>query len=611
MLNPDTRHLLTDALRPPTGHRLDAAVATTYTLDLASLLLAPLSMAAYDQSEEGIDGASPHELLEAIRRYADRTTVFCQAGGIHAPSTSRKLTVFAEDSVLEVTPPAGRVFHPKIWVLRFIDSTDALTHRFVCLSRNLTADRSWDTVLMLEEDAAAEHQVAAAPAATFLTDLLAMTTRSTSQPRATLIRGLASSLRDRAFAVPAPFTKAELIPFGTPSGGGWPVPDHADRVLAVSPFLDKATVQRLPEGTTLVSRGETLDRLGATALDGLDLRVLLPHADAPPDAPEDEELADESKTRGLEIKTGLHAKVLAWDRGKVGSVLTGSANATSAAFDGNIEFGALLSGPVARCGAATILKEDDNETGFVRLLQPHSASAEPVPDPEFELEKELEEFHVALAGSSPTVTVSADDDAHRLRLSWATLPKPPASSQSWARPITMTNTADRPLTDDRGWPGLGHTDLTPFVAVRTRVERGDLLVERSCVVRADLLGAPEDRARRVLQELLSKVEDVLRYLALLLRDPSIDDVASGLMQTANEKDGSSWNVHGWMDDLVLVEPLVRAFARGDEALERVQSLLVDLRDDNGRLPDLGPDTDAQWQEFEALWQVVTAAREAR
>src|SRR4051795_9479339 len=131
MLQPDARHLLTDALRPPTGWRLDAAVATTYTLDLTSLLLAPLSMAAYDHAEEGIEGAAPHELLEAIRRYAERTTVFCQAGGIHVPSTYRKLTVFAEDSVVEVAPPPGRVFHPKVWLLRFTNPAGEYTHRLL------------------------------------------------------------------------------------------------------------------------------------------------------------------------------------------------------------------------------------------------------------------------------------------------------------------------------------------------------------------------------------------------------------------------------------------------------------------------------------------------
>ena len=39
----------------------------------------------------------------------------------------------------------------------------------------------------------------------------------------------------------------------------------------------------------------------------------------------------------------------------------------------------------------------------------------------------------------------------------------------------------------------------------------------------------------------------------------------------------------------MLEPLVRAFARDDDSLDRVERLLDDLRDDDGKLPDLGPD----------------------
>jgi hypothetical protein len=108
MLEPETRHLLTDALRPPDGFGVDIAVATTYTLDLTSLLLAPMSMAAYDQdSSNGFEDVNALALLEAIRRYAEKTTVFCQAGGIHVPGSYPKLGAFAEGCIVEVKPPTA------------------------------------------------------------------------------------------------------------------------------------------------------------------------------------------------------------------------------------------------------------------------------------------------------------------------------------------------------------------------------------------------------------------------------------------------------------------------------------------------------------------------
>lgn len=597
MLKPDVRHLLTDALRPPTGWRLDAAVATTYRLDLTSLLLAPLSMAAYEQAEGGIENAAPHELLEAIRRYADRTTVFCQAGGIHVPSTYRKLTVFAEEAIVEVAPPPGRVFHPKIWILRFTNAS-ATTHRLVCLSRNLTADRSWDTVLTTDEDDTAVHQMAAQPASAFLEDLLTMSVRAVGEGRADLVQDIASTLRNRHFAVPSPFTSGQLYPLGTSKAHDWPVPADADRALVISPFLDATTIRRLQPGTTIVSRAETFDRLGAEALEGQVLRVLQPHADAPPDV-EEEAAEDTSSSHSLEVKTGLHAKVFAWDVGNVGTLLTGSANATSAAFSGNIEFGVLLSGPASRCGAAAILEDDEKETGFVRLLQPHAASSRPVEDLTYDLEREIEDFHASLAAAEPRFLASPDGDAYALDLEFAAAP--PELGESWVRPITLTDAFDCPLRGVTNWSGLGLSDLTTFVAVRTRLVRDGVTVERSSALRATLVGAPDDRARRILRDLLSKVEDILRYLALLLRVPGIDDVASAILEASNDRpaeDGSRF--HSWVDDLVLMEPLVRAFARDDGSLIRVQDLLDDLRDEDGSLPDLGPD-------FEALWRVISGA----
>lgn len=44
MLDPNTRYTYLAELRPPAGYQLDFALATTYTLDLLTLLMAPLSM---------------------------------------------------------------------------------------------------------------------------------------------------------------------------------------------------------------------------------------------------------------------------------------------------------------------------------------------------------------------------------------------------------------------------------------------------------------------------------------------------------------------------------------------------------------------------------------
>ena len=52
VLEPDGRALLLDALRPPPGHSLDHAVATTFTLDLETALTVPLAFAGFRFDEQ-------------------------------------------------------------------------------------------------------------------------------------------------------------------------------------------------------------------------------------------------------------------------------------------------------------------------------------------------------------------------------------------------------------------------------------------------------------------------------------------------------------------------------------------------------------------------------
>src|SRR5919204_4007913 len=119
MLEPGSRQLLLDSLRPPPGSSLDRAVGTTFSLDLHALLTAPLAFALFDtESADGLP--DPVALLEAVRRHAERIDIFCQAGQIALPEGQyERVLAYVEESVHQVVPDTpGRVFHPKIWVLR-------------------------------------------------------------------------------------------------------------------------------------------------------------------------------------------------------------------------------------------------------------------------------------------------------------------------------------------------------------------------------------------------------------------------------------------------------------------------------------------------------------
>ena len=77
--------------------------------------------------------------------------MFVDQSGIAVPHSQRELYSALESSLHPVKAPNGGVFHPKLWILRFIPADDGKpTIRLAVLSRNLTLDRSWDIALASE-----------------------------------------------------------------------------------------------------------------------------------------------------------------------------------------------------------------------------------------------------------------------------------------------------------------------------------------------------------------------------------------------------------------------------------------------------------------------------
>ena len=106
MLEPNNRQLLRDALRPPAGYALDRAITTTFSLDLMALLAIPVSFTCFQlKDQDGLPQIDPLALVEALRRYAGKIAVFCQAGQIHVPRHVQLLLGYLEDSVYEVKAP--------------------------------------------------------------------------------------------------------------------------------------------------------------------------------------------------------------------------------------------------------------------------------------------------------------------------------------------------------------------------------------------------------------------------------------------------------------------------------------------------------------------------
>ncbi len=640
-LTPNSRSTLVEALQSPSGYKLDAAIATTYSLDLVALLLADLSFGDMDGMEEASIGRmDPIRRLEAARRYGESTTVFTQAGAIHVPINFYPPFAFIEDSVVEVAPPShSRLFHPKVWVLRFrqeLRSGADYLHRVLILSRNLTMDNSWDTILMLDEGVKGE--IEAAPAADFIRSLPKLSLRPISSEHSRRIADVARTLHPVRLSAPPPYTGGYLRGIGLDKKTFWPFPTSARRVLAISPFLTDPAVQkleRLPKESTknariLVSRPESFDSLSPKSIGRFATKVLIDDVPTDGGTLEDEEALSDVAELTLKDHNGLHAKTYIVDldsrrdRPDMSRTVTGSANLTASRWGNSVEFVAVLDGRTAETGVhATYfgsryrggdgLEPKEGAEGLSRLLIDHQVGGWEASIEDAKLTRLLEKYHRELAEALLKLRVTtegtgavalASDDPQRLRIDWSfeeSLPQAPPRSRT-----TMWLVSAKPSTLTEGVPARGswkvaRESVTPFVAVETRVYAGTGETRREdtrrCVLKAELTGDIGWRKNEQIFDVLRSREDILRYLMLLLGEP-IEDQVDPLARTEEAGGPTGRQSLGWAP--VIFERLVRAAGRDGDALGRIAELLKDLEDHPNRdAIDLG-DLHALW---EAVWVV--------
>lgn len=628
MLDPDNRHLLVDTLKPPTGMVLDRAVGTSFTLDLQALLLAPVSFAVFGAAAlDSNQGSDPLALMEAVRRHADRITVFCQAGCIAVPRRLQPVLAWLEDSVVPVAPPPGHLFHPKVWLLRFVDDDGRRMHRLLVSSRNLTFDSSWDTVVRLDEHPDGGEPHDNEPLARFVRSLPGRAVQRVAAERIEEISDLAASVTDVRWELPEGASELRFWPLGM----GGAKPDlTGDRLLVVSPFLSVDTVADLArqgQKHVLVSRADAIDEVGGAALAGYEETWVLDadtvpaddegpadDTDAPAKGPEAATGGPQATSDGQDdaaaqplaeierpgtILNGLHAKLYLVERGRRAHLFTGSANATGAAFGGNVELLVEVVGDTKTWGVDAMLDAKGHKATLRDMLRRHRPT-QPEPSEPSELDQlgyRLDSLVRRIAAERFTVTLAADGEEYALRIS-SDDPMPDIAdgvtvtmrlaSVGEGTGLHATLTAGMPLDHAPGSVTLA--GISSFLVVTATATHDGTELTSLALVNAQLVGAPADRKERILTSSIKSTDDLIRYLLFLLHDLSDDTQLDALMARYGIG-GSSWNQAG---EIPLFETMLRALARGGRTLDHVAERLADIcATDEGRQL-LPPGFDAVW-----------------
>ena len=613
MLEPDDRRHLLEALRPPEGYALDCAIGTTFSLDLLTLLTVPLAFTLFDwQDEAGRPAADPLAVLEALRRHADRIHLFCQAGRIAVPQADRLLYGYLENSVFQVNAPnPSGVFHPKVWVLRFTAPEARVSYRLLCLSRNLTFDRCWDTILRLDGELLERRNAIAVnrPLSDFVAALPAMTVTGALPEHVTAnVRRLADELLRVKFEPPEGMDLSGFWPLGIEGYRKWPFQNRTERLLVVSPFLSPGCLDRLTEQGNdhiLVSRLESLAELTKKELAGFKrLYYLNPAAETE----EPEADTTSAPVDPLAPLSGLHAKLFVADDGWNTRIWTGSANATEAAFGANVEFLVELVGKRSAFGVEAFLRNGNDSMAFIDLLQPYTPAKEAASDDPVmkRLEFRLETVRRQLSRASlqAHVSSSATPETYRVELRAGETVAAASEVQVLCWPITLAQVlgARTTLASDciAAFEPVSFEALTAFYAFELSASEAGQTATCRFVLHAPLIGAPEDRRERLLRSLLQNKDQLLRFLMFILAEGSADEASLLAEIHRLGAEGSAGKARG--AGAALFESLVQALSRNPAKLDQIAHLVTDLRqsEQGQQLLPMG---------FEAIWEPIWAARQ--
>jgi hypothetical protein len=583
MLEPDGRAALTEQLRPPSGYELIHAVGTTFTLDLTSALAIPLSFAGHHVSESD----DPVAILDAVRRAADRVDIFAQAGQVAVPRQASDLIAFLEPMVHPVTATRpGALFHPKVWLLEYARGHHR-SYRMLCSSRNITSDRSWDLVVRLDGYEGDEPRVQNEPLCDLLRALPSLAVTALSDDRVHRIENLANRVSRVVWELPDDVREVTFHALGI--GRPATIDFTGKRHLVISPFITDDGIVSITasrrEPVQVVSRAESFDRLQPQTLKFIEAYVL-------DDAVRDHE---ESSNDPL---VGLHAKAYFLDRLSGSRAIIGSANATQAAFGGNVEFLVEMEGPRPRIGVKAIFGD---ESDLRKLTLPYETKGGAQETEAEKADRALEDAIRSLASVRLRNTVHPEGDGHyAIGVEARTVPNTAPEIVTQVQLLTRPGNAHpfpSSLDECARFTGLDLTDITPFVIIRATDLRGE---ERSTVVCAELVGDIPQRRDAVLARQIDTPEKFLRFLYLML--------ALGGAAGAKLPIGSTGGFGSWSSDGAGVfETLVRALATNPSGLDDLARLVERMRTQNESASSLPPGFDEVWG---PVWQARLTLSEA-
>ena len=526
MLNPNNDRLdYGQILAPPANYKLDFAIGTTYSLDLDALVGACIALGLSEETDSELM-SNPVCLLEALRTTGDKVALFCEGGQIHLPNKVTSLYILLEKMVFPVTTVKTRgisrfpSFHPKFWLIRYIDDKGTPLYRVVVLSRNLTFDRSWDITFCMDGIKTESETDKNNPVSDFLAYLIKqLPTDDYAKDKQKKIKAIQKELKNIYFELDSKeFFDFDFIPVGvkcTEDNSFYTMEDYPlfndsfHEVLIMSPFVSNGVIKDFNERTKymehsehiLITRASELGKLKPEDCSNFDIYTMK-------DAVVDGESSISEDTATLQ-KQDIHAKVYMVRKNSDSELYLGSLNASHNALHGNIEFMIMLYSKNRYLNLAKLTESlfgtDEAESPFQEV----TLQDKQIIDEEQDKLNMLDTYIKDINRLSPTAQITPNGDLYDISICFD---KFDTEYQIFISPLLSNKTA--PFDTNIVFTSLELTQLSEFYKIS--ITDGTRTVTRVIMIPTE--GMPEDREKAVVSSVVNDRDCFYRYIAFLLGD---------------------------------------------------------------------------------------------
>lgn len=537
-------------LLPPEGYTLNFAIGTTYSLDLETLTAVCLSLGLTEETDSALL-QNPISMLNALQKVSEKILVFCESGQIKMPSTPSALSLLIEKMIVPVALPKAKginhfpAFHPKTWILQYVNPQGEYHYRFAVLSRNLTFDRSWDISFAMDSSQTADTAKKTQPIIEYL-DFLRNQIKPTIQNarvKRNEIRKLCEALDGISFITDSKEfgDNFEIMPLGIGAKGynmnkdplmcqnQWEANYSFHELVVFSPFVsgnlieywNKAEHTLTGTTRTLITRKSELSKISAEQSSRFQIYTLKDNI-----VDGEEALSDETVDKQ---KQDIHAKIYLRKKYSDVDLYLGSMNATYSAVNKNVEMMVRLSTKNRFYNSDMFLQDlfcgsADNLHNPFELSKVTDAIAES----EHENTNNLEQVIKTICRLPMKAVVTECNKKYDVSLEInGQIPNGNITITPFRRNVPM------PIENQMLFQQLDILQISEFYTIRVTTE--DIAIER--IIMIPTIGIPNERENAVVNSIIKDKRTFVEYVAFVLGD----NYLLSLMEKRTLDGKGSWN----------------------------------------------------------------------